>query len=292
MRKTLLLIAGILFCVMAKAQIPNPGFEIIDSPGKVANWQPIYLLVIPTDSTCTPFGFDSLSFPTTEAHTGSYAYEMRVAGYCTDLVGGNTKLVQYDLDTFADQRISFTERVYAFTFFYKLFPVMGDGGAVQITLEEDGGIVVADAYSIFSVATAGWELATVPLTYYNPDTPLYLTLKFTLHTDSVLHYGTRFLIDDINHFGTTEVLNVSESTQHVKCFPVPAGNTLFVDIPGKQEKDLVAVTVTDELGRMSNADVISVKGNRMELNVADLPKGVYFLQVAAGETMMNGKFVK
>ncbi len=287
-----MIIAAILFFSQAQAQLLNPGFESIDSPGKAANWLPIYLIAIPVDSTCLAFGFDSLSFATTEAHTGSYAFEMRVAGYCTDRYGGNAKMVQYNFDTFADQRIHFTERVYAFTFFYQLFPEMGDEGAVQITLEDEDGLTVANADATFGGATTGWTLATVPLTYYSADTPSYLTLKFLLHTDSVLHYGTRFLVDDIGHAGPTEIATAPISYHYLKCFPVPADDRLYIEMPGKQNAKDVSLTITDALGRTLKRESVTIHRDRLELDVSDLAKGMYFVEVTGGGNTMKGKFLK
>ncbi len=292
MRKTLLLIAGILFCGLAKAQIPNPGFETINSLGMASNWRQENFIIFPIDSSCTWRGADSTAITTGDSHSGGHALDIGVATYCENAYCGDIHLFRYDIDTFADQRVPFTERADAFTFYYKLLPVMGDQGSVEIKLEGEDTHVIASATRRFSGPASAWTLATVPLTYSGTDTPTYVTMRFTLHADSIYHYGTRFLIDDINQFGTTGVSKVSGSTQHLKCFPVPADNTLYVDLPGKQLEREFAVTVTDVMGRISKVGIIATLDNRLELNVADLPKGVYFLQVGADGAAMNGKFVK
>jgi len=293
MRKTLLLIAGILFCEMAKAQVPNPGFETLNSLGAAANWRQTDIVVIPIDTGCLWIGADSMAFTTAEAHTGSYAYELRTSTYCEASFGGRVTSTRFDFDTFTNQAIPFTERPYAFTFYYKLFPVLGDQGEVQIYLETEDGSMVANADMRFGDSAATWTLATVPLTYSTTETPAYLKLKFIIRADSVFHLGTRFLFDDINHIGTTDISGPTVSEQYLQCYPVPTENRLFVLMHAKAYFGDVTVNIADAAGRIVRREKTIVNGTgRLELNTADIPKGIYFLDINTGDVRMKGKFVK
>ena len=292
MRKTLLLIAGILFCGIAKAQIPNPGFETINSLGMASNWRQENFIIFPVDSSCTWRGADSTAITTGDAHSGGHALDIGVATYCESVYCGDIHLFRYDIDTFADQRVPFTERAFAFTFYYKLLPVMGDQGSVEITLEGEDTHVIASATQRFSAPASAWTLANVPLTYFSTDTPAFVTMRFTLHADSIYHYGTRFHVDDINHYGTTGI-NHLLTTQRLNCYPVPAENELNIVLPEEHRTGQAALIISDAVGRVIENEDISIPGDgHIQLNTSALPRGIYFLQVIAGEARMTGKFVK
>ncbi len=293
MRKALLFIAGILLCGIAKAQIPNPGFETLNATGDAANWRQTDIISLPIVPGCLWIGSDSMEFTTDEAHTGSYAYELRISTYCEYSYGGRVSATRFDFDTFTDQRIPFTERPYAFTFYYKLFPLSGDRGAIQISLEAEDGSAVANATMQFADSAATWALATVPLTYHSTDIPGYLKMKFMILADSDYHWGTRFLIDDIDQIGTTGVSGISGSEQYLQCYPVPAENRLYVLMPAQSISGDAMVNIADATGRIIRKEQLAMPGNRkLELNTADLAKGIYFLDIVTGETRLKGKFMK
>lgn len=169
---------------------------------------------------------------------------------------------------------------------------MGDQGSVEITLEGEDTHVIASASQRFSGPVSSWTLATVPLTYVSTDTPAYVTMRFTLHADSIYHYGTRFHVDDINHYGTAGI-NHLLTTQILECYPVPAENELTVVLPEEHRTGHAALIITDAVGRAMEHEDISIPGNgHIQLNTSWLPKGAYFLQVVVGGVRMTGKFVK
>lgn len=170
---------------------------------------------------------------------------------------------------------------------------MGDKGSAQITLQGEDTHVIADGTMLFGTAAATWTLATVPLTYFSADTPAYITIRFTLHTDSAYHYGTRFQVDDINYYGTTGIESSTPENQKLHCYPIPAEGYLHIVIPANQYTGNAMLSLRDATGRLLKAENVSMAGNgRVGLNTSDLAKGLYFLQIIAGETITTGKFVK
>lgn len=272
--------------------MPNPGFELINTTiGKPAFWQPAYYILFPLDSNCTWVGVDSMSFPTNDAHSGNYALELRTATYCqSNTVGGNIRTMLYDVDTFADQRIPFAKRPAQFSFYYKLFSVMADRGYAEVSIEDSTGNVVADAgVNYYQAAT--WTQATIPLTYHTTDTPAYLTIKFRLYNDSGLHYGTRFLIDDIDLEGITGVNDIP-SPALLSCYPVPATSALYLRTPENMNGPC-RISITDAMGRLVQVRKLTATANtELKLDVESLPPGVYFVKLNSGSASASGKFVK
>lgn len=293
MKKLFLLCAGLLVCLQLQAQLANPGFELRNTDGTAAYWQPAGLIVLPVDTNCSWTGLDSIRRITTDAHTGNYAFELRVATYCATAIGGNIRPVRYNVDSFTDQRVPFTQRPAAFTFYHKLFPMQGDGVLVQVMLEDQNGSTVADGTLKLQQAATSWSQVSIPLVYRSGDVPEFLHMSFFLHSDSILHYGTRFLIDDISHTAATNVVPVKPDYEALSCFPVPATEQLSVrlnDLPGHTTAQ---ISITDATGRLLRGEVAATQGNGMlHIDVKELPQGIYFIRVQADRIRGAGRFIK
>ncbi len=280
-----------LFSFQAQAQMPNPGFELQNTiTGKPAYWQSIYNIIMPVDSNCIWQGLDSVTFTTGEAHSGNYAYEMRVATYCQNALGGNIKAVLYDVDSFVDQRIPFSKRPADFSFYYKLTALLADRAYVEVVLEDSNSHTVADA-KINYYQASNWTLGKIPLTYHSADTPAYLTMKFYLRNDWGLHYGTRFLIDDINLEGTTGINDVKKN-EILNCYPVPAKDILYVHT-GEQMSGAAHLYIVDAMGKQVQSNQLAIVANgETKIDVESLPQGMYFIKLASGNIIASGKFIK
>ena len=294
MKKILLFCAGLLLMLQAKAQF-NQGFEMINADGTPSFWRPpLQMIVFPLDTSCSWVDTAFVRYLTHDAHTGSYALGLGVAGYCDSRIGGSIRAARYNADTgFVDQRQPFTSRPAAFTFYYKLQPVQGDRVITEILLEDTNSNTVASATFTLSQAANGWAQATVPLTYYSNDRPGLLSMSFKLRSDSVLHLGTRFIIDDINHNGATGIGSINPASLiQVSCYPAPAKDFVLIDT---RNMNTVATTVniTDAAGRLiREAKAIPAGNGRLRLEVEDLLQGIYFVTFLNGNNIAAGRFIK
>lgn len=293
MKKLFLLCAGLLVCLQLQAQLANPGFELRNADGTAAYWQPASLIAMPIDTNCSWIGLDSIRHITTDAHTGNYAMELRVATYCAAAISGNIRPVRYNVDSFTDQRVPFTQRPAAFTFYHKLFSIQGDGALVQVTLEGLNGNVIANGVLRLQQPATGWSQASIPLAYYSNDVPELMRMSFTLQSDSVLHYGTRFLIDDISHTAATGIVAATPAYEALSCFPVPAKEQLSVRLNNLPGHTTAQIFITDATGRLLRGEVTATQGNGMlHIDVKELPQGIYFIRVQAGRIRGAGRFIK
>jgi len=291
MKKTFLLLGIILLTFKAECQLLNPGFEILDSLGEAKQWGQDGMIAIPIDSNCLWIGADSMRFTSSDAHTGNHSYELRVSTYCSNAYGGKIKAIRFTPDTFADQRILFTDRPASFTFYYKLFPLQGDKGMATLVLEDQSSATVGNGLLELQQQASGWTLATIPITYYSQDTPAFLTLKFALVNDTLPHYGSRFVIDDINSV-PAETKEINGNTQKMlKCYPIPAGNVLSVELPYSRQEEEFIITITDGCGKTIK-QLIQHAGGLLQVKIEELPAGVYFLRLQSATRALQGKFVK
>lgn len=280
-----------LFGIRSLAQVINPGFEMIDPVLHTpAYWQPKSFMVVILDTNCTTLGADSTYFASTDAHSGNYAAEIRTAINCNIPYSGQTQQVRFNADTFADLRAPFSQRPGAFTFFYKLLPVSGDGAQVTISLEEADGTHIADALlTIYGIAPF-YRKATIPLTYHSTATPEFLNMKLKIHNDTVVHFGSRFLIDDINTT-PTGVTNVQQG-KGIDIYPIPAGDDITLCIPDLPAGTKAVIRLCDITGKMLRSETVNFQQGKVHCNVQNLANGTYFIQTEINNERYAGRFVK
>jgi hypothetical protein len=291
MKKLLLLSGIILSCINAVAQIPNPGFESQNGDGSPTLWRQANAIAIPIDTTCQWMGADSVRFVTDDAHTGNRALELRVAKYCDFTYGGDIKPVNYDADSFVDQRIAFTTVPSKVSFYYKLMPMSGDYAEVDILLEGESGDALADTFIKLKAEQLNWTLQSIPFHYSSIETPVYMTMKLKISNDSLVHYGSRFLMDDFNTESVTGISDFKdESRPQLKCFPVPAKDKLSVGLSRSSLELNGSLNIIDAMGRVVQHQDVKMK--TAIFDIASLPSGVYCLVYISSSNTINCRFTK
>lgn len=292
MKKSVILCITILFLIQAKAQVPNPGFEVRQADGSPANWRPGSFIVFPIDSNCVYQGWDSIRTSTHDAHSGSYAYEVRVATACGDAYSGNIKPNRYDSDSgFFDQRIPISRQPSAFTFYYKLFAVQGDLGLAEAFMEDEAGGATGEGI-VQLPAAATWTKATLPIHYTVSDTGGYLRLNFRIHNAAGLHYGSRFLIDDIGQSVSTGVAGAIK-TASLECFPSPAQNSIAVRLGKAVAGANALLMITNIAGRTVIHAAFPVPQDKtFNVDTRLLAPGLYYIKLAENGRINTGRFVK
>lgn len=290
---SLIILSGLLF-LQSFGQISNPGFEWRDLDGRPSYWAPAVTFVITIDTSCGWNGLDSISFNTTDAHTGKFAFEMRVATYCGNAFSGSIKPTQYKFDTSVfDQSIILDSLPSAIGFFYKFFPVSGDRGMATAVIKNSVGTTIADGTLKLPAERKDWTAIAIPLKYKHIDTPAFMTLKFYMESDSALHKGSRFLIDDISLTGPTIIREHSITDHFLNCFPVPAFHTVFITVPDNEKNRPLAIKVLNELGQtVLNANTKSVTNSSVAISIEDLAPGAYFILLQTEQHNYTARFMK
>lgn len=267
----------------AKAQVPNNGFENLNADGTLSNWGNVYLFPITIDtngvSTSDSIVFDNYFYaPTTDAHSGSLAMEMRNAyNYTTGhgisgSVTADTDIVYSAWGGFETVPISIQPT--NFGFYYKYHPMGGDSAIAQIIVFDDMGYEIGQGRVIISETVSNYTYVNVPITYTSSGAIASYFLNFNsfYSADYGSHYatyGTRFLIDDITLSTVTGINEVSKNEFNI--YPNPASSIINIaDIP-KGNFDI-------EL--MTSAGQSLIRGNNKNiLDVSNLTKGMYFIKL-------------
>jgi hypothetical protein len=294
MKKTALLLALTAMSVQGYSQLINPDFEIVNDLGNAINWKSFTIIAVPIDSSCIGQGMDSLFFTTPEAYSGQRAMEIRTGTYCGTVYAGNVSAAKSDTDTaFYSQSVPFTDRPYAISFYYKLHSVQGDAGQFSLALTSENGPVVADATYTLPAETTTWTKLTVPLHYMETETPALLDLHFSIRNDTMLHYGSRFLIDKITFEAPTSIGELPGDKLEMTCYPVPAKDELNIRFSHQKSKSNASILVTDAMGRTVRYQAATtIRNGIMLVDVKDLSGGLYLVRVSVDGLVAHGKFIK
>jgi hypothetical protein len=273
----LLLVIGFAFKTTF-AQIPNAGFEILDTSNAAENWG---FGGIISAGLCDSVLSDGPAFAlSTQAHSGIYAMELRntlcyatpnsnYAGYVTSQridtnvwVGTSTMMpinilpkrinfyYLFNQNNFSDSAVC-TFRIY------------------NISNQEIGSAIV----KIWEVNTT-YKMAGGNVTYdsiFWGLTPDHYTLRFENKTDySTAHVGTRLLIDDVAFGNAISGINENEKIDAINIYPNPTST--YFNIFGIEAN--ATISIKDITGK----EIITAK-NINQINTEQIESGIYLVNI-------------
>jgi len=283
MKKQLLTLSLLCISGLGFSQILNGGFEQQRPSGGPAHWGKLVLMPFPCG---TPQGYDSVYFQTNDAHSGQYALELRNAVCGTSYLAGGVNAMQNDTNYFSIgfPYTALPQQVY---FYYKYFPQGGDEMAVTVTIEDDVNNVqmASGTINITQQATA-YSLATLPLTYAQAGTPTRMTVSFGYQNAQHIHYGSRFLVDDMSDQAPTSVQTLATGKE-VRLFPNPAAHNIVVTTGDGIPHQLTLVNT------MGQKLIDCAVQDGQQINLDKLAPGYYFYTLTgAGDQQRHGKLLK
>jgi hypothetical protein len=121
--------------------------------------------------------------------------------------------------------------------------------------------------------------------WYNAGTHGYLGEYYAINNGTFSLYGTRYL--DQSSVG---IENLSASQNGFSVYPNPAKDVLFINL---QEKGITAtkVELINTLGQTVKEALLPSNGTTNQLDVSDIPRGVYLLNVWSGQNKMCRKVI-
>lgn len=298
MNKKLLIILVLipLLRITAIAQVPNPGFETLLSNGYPANWGNVYIFSAWIDSNGVSHG-DSILFDgwfyqsTNDAHSGQYALELRNAYNVTQnyAIGGAAGA---DEDTlFTAWGITEQVPVYGvpldFKFYYKYFPVNGDTAYAFVSVTDSSGAIIGNAETFITGNTSAYTYSSTPITYIPGSTPAFMSIQFhTSQPGGQTSYGTRLLIDDVEITSSTTVGEKEPSNKNrLTIYPNPASEKISMNVDGFRAEKIVIYDLQGKIVKQDN-------NNLTEIQISDLPRGAYFLEVSGENKIAKKLFIR
>ena len=294
--KNYLKIALILFACcgsfVSQAQVLNGGFELTRPDSTIANWEVTSMIVIPLDSPAC--SYDSLYFRNNDPHSGKYALELRNIA-CYGSTSSARMFASDDIPAFGPSE-PFTQTPLAFSFFYKFFPLHGEGIRMSISLlDAEMNIIAAVDSTFFPGTVSSYTQAIMPLQYSSTQQPERMRMQFLI-TDNGggtgnLEAGCRFLIDDISTTGAVTAIQEQAGTASpFRCYPTVATGCINLELAGYRGQS--SLQLWDAAGRLvRHFDHISL-ASPIQVNIQDLQQGMYFVRVVNAAGQYNSRFLR
>lgn len=234
-------ILSLIISTVCFAQLPNPGFENLDTTNTPLNW--IFTGAISIgigDSILTDGPLISKS---NDAHSGQYALELRNSyNYTTNtpFMNGTVNATHPDSTMYQgfNQFIALPSRPYGLDFYYKYAQNPFNDSTIctviifNTDLAEIGGGVVK-----FWDINSNYQLKTVGINYYNmiditmgDSIPAFISVQFKNKvTTTMPHVGQRTLIDDVSVNYNPLGVNFLDNKTQLNIFPNPTSNHLTIN---------------------------------------------------------------
>ncbi len=290
-----------LNAVTLHAQIPNSGFELLNTTGNLSNWGKTLLLSVVIDTTGNSHSdsivFDrQLYFATTDAHSGSRAMEMRNAHNYTTGKGyaGGASLSENDsvYNGFSTNLVSTQVQPTGLNFYYKYFPVNGDSAIAQISVYDDSGNPIGEGSLIISGTISNYTLVNIPVAYTTPGTAAFISISFsTFYSEdggiSQPSFGTRLLVDDLSLTTTTGTGGLTNSRTLTTIYPNPVTNLLHIQTNSPLALQYNIYNISGQLLRFGNIQ----PGTCNTITTDDLGNGLYIIELIAGSKAERHRIV-
>lgn len=292
-----LCILSLIIATTCFAQIPNSGFENIDTANAPLNW--IYTGSVSIgigDSILTDGPLISKS---NDAHSGLYALELRnTYNYTTNtpFMNGTANATLPDSTMYQgfNQFIPLVSKPYALDFYYKYSQnPYNDSTVCNVLIFNSDLAEIGNGTATFWDINSNYQLKTVNINYYplieiavGDSIPAAISVQFKNKvTTTVPHVGQRTLIDDVALNYTPLGLNVSSNNEIMQCYPNPVLNQLIFKSTDAQVAEIFSFD-----GQLVSSESLK---NCQSIDVSNLANGSYVLMVTDTKGIrFKQKFIK
>ncbi|MCF8254601.1 MAG: T9SS type A sorting domain-containing protein [Bacteroidia bacterium] len=289
-------LAFLLFVETAMAQTPqflNNGFENweIKTANSVpyndpSNWYSL--------NSLKQFGFDEGTTKSTDAHSGQYSVMLEsienIFGDIPGLLSINYMMDATGAPDFSLNKIAFTGRPSALTFWFKSLPESGDYSALVMLLTKwNPNTQIGD-----TIGYVAWEnsdlvdtftFANLPLTYLSNEAPdsVYFIASSSKDGFNPLP-GSRMWLDDlILNYTPTGIKETPEVTK-ISVYPNPIKDK--VNISGLNT--FIKIILLDQSGREIKINL----DQDHSIDTKELKEGIYFLTIQSETNLQTIKLIK
>jgi hypothetical protein len=244
----------------AKGQIiPNGSFEnwsLQTGVEKPNDW------FVSQELDCTP----NSSKKTTDKADSNYALVLESA---------NCRLSGGLHEGFAVASFPITGKPLYLNGFYKSFRVSTDSSLIKITIQSTGSIIGEGSFAIYDTKNT-YTPFYIPIKYNNTsDIPDAVDIQIFSDKIGFVSLGNKLWIDKLYFSQSTGIASDSYTINHYSLFPNPATNSIHLNITsnfiGRR------YSLSNQLGQEVLNGIVLDETNKIV--IADLPKGIYFLQI-------------
>jgi hypothetical protein len=263
-----------IFAVTAYAQdlVPNGGFENWTGLNMPAQWQ--------TTNQFMPPGIFTIQ-KTDSAFEGSFAMEMETIDLDGMLVPGVATLGILEIGS-THGGIPFTARPLSLSGYVK-HPSQGDEVMLFIEFLKNGSTIGSGFWSTTD-SIGSYSLFQAPINFVSSDNPD--TMNISILSDP-FGLGSKLIIDGLKlNYPLTEISSTKEN-EEVRIYPNPASDHVTVSL---KHTPVHTIRIID----MKGVEIKNIKVNEqktMNINLENLPHGLYFMILDNGLTAIREKLI-
>ena len=187
--------------------------------------------------------------------------------------------------------IPFTDRPASFKGYYKYTPAGGDFCLLSAVLLKNSTDTVGYA-QFTNLATVGaYTLFQADFTYSMPDSPDTIQIIISSSNTNAAVVGSILKVDALYLEGGTLGISKYHLLNNISIFPNPAKDILNLKMDFESFNE-IKISVYSVIGQKVK-EVILPKGTEIcSLNIRDLNKGLYFVQIQSGKEKFTQKISK
>lgn len=281
MKSFFYLVALLLSCFLLPArlhaQVPNGDFELSLNPdSSLQHWFNMTNFSVGFQDSFLEDG--PLLSRSTQAHSGSYALELRNSYNITQDIANNGSAicVESPVPSFS-RSFPISNQPQQLRFFYHIYAnPHGDATFCQVRILNADYAEIGLGSVTLSAQTSAYQQQIVPVQYFvNPvssgdSIPRYAELTFKNETAATgPHVGYRILIDDISLAAPTSIGNGLSKEQNTQYYPNPARDLLYI-----KGRNILSIALFDVSGRR-----VCLQQHTKPIPVKELSPGTYWLQI-------------
>jgi hypothetical protein len=288
-------ICSVIFSLIACfgfAQIPNPGFELLDSTNALRNWFYTGAISITMGDSIVYDG--PLVSKSSTARTGNYALELRNSyNYTTGgpFMNGTAMASIPDNSVYQgfNEMIPMTGHPIGLDFYYKFSRnPFTDSTVCTVKLFNSAGFEIASGAGRVWTVQSSYQLKTVNLNYLstippgNGDSiPAFTTIEFRNKMSAgAPHIGQRTLIDDVSFRFSTVGIAEEAGISDISVFPNPVHERLQI-----RSESSLEIEIYNAIGQSVLKTEVS------NIDVSSMQPGIYFIKIGQGDQLQVKKIV-
>lgn len=265
-----------IFCaafVFAQNPVSNPGFE------NWANGNPVSWMTSNVPGIGTPVTQGA-------PHAGLHS----LRGDVITGIAGVIPPVVYQIGIMIAQN-------YATLDFYYQYNRVGTGTFdASAIMYSNGSTVVAAADQSFTSSVVSWTQANIPFTYISSGADscvIVFAINDQVNPDP--DPGNYFLVDDVSLSGVVVIDEQSTVKDFAisKIQPNPASDNAFIyySLPRNEHIKFELLDVAGKICRTIDVTSETAGKHRIELNVTELPAGIYMLRMTTSDAVATAKVI-
>ena len=185
----------------------------------------------------------------------------------------------------------FTQRPESFTGYYKYTPASGDACVLAaFLLKRNGSVVDTIGYAQFTntSAVSSWTQFSATFTYASLDYPDTIQISLFSSNPTAAITGSILMVDNLNLEGGTLGINKYGLLSSINVFPNPASDLLNIHF-NQEIKNSTSVCIYSVVGKKMKEIILPAGTEFSSINIRDLNKGMYFIQILSGKDKYTKK---